>query len=773
MTLYRRLSGKARVLEHELRWRTGALPRWLSLPAPAGCRLLPDGLFLLAPEQVAAAARLLRAERPSAARTVIREADHVVAGKPHLWGRRVHGLGAWRTGLLQKGWPEEPFWRLELEGERAPGDVKLVWEPSRHVQFLTLARAYTLTASPHLVDAWSKQLMSWIDENPPWVGIHWSSPLEVAYRVITWCWSAAHFRGAPGLDEGFWTKLTAAVAAHLWHLDTHLTPRGREASNHRLGEGAGLLLGALALPTHPRALRWYERGLATHLEALARGLSSGVIWGESSAAYHFFALELAVIVWAALRAHEKTLPQTLRAHVASLLEGTQLLMPSPRCFLRWGDDDDYRLASPLLTSEERGSWAIESACRLLGEPLPWPWQGWHPVAPWVLGSELPPLPHHSTTDGVRVERELARCDAGHATVYLLGPQRGQGSVPGHAHADLLALCAFVGERPVVLDAGTFTYGGDPLWRQTFRSTAAHSAVVVDGKSQMRPAGRFGWQVDGDGEWERVSEAFGLVAISARHDAYKSLQVTHRRLMLLNPGGGIILRDELMGKGRHAVSQRFLMPPDAVTLAQETGGTPSLLAEGDVRLLLVASGSPKWDVNLGDREGWYSAAYGLKQPALMASRYVETKLPARMEVVLEPAGRTVRPIEGGALFTSPGRIDLAMIRPEAHGEIRVTLPSPAREVRCEAAACQLVLTDEGAPLEARLIDGRSLWLGSVQLFESSSVLGGVLVRWVDGRVNVASREPWDELLVAPELGVLISAGPPHALGDRFASTVDSA
>jgi hypothetical protein len=114
-----------------------------------------------------------------------------------------------------------------------------------------------------------------------------------------------------------------------------------------------------------------------------------------------------------------------------------------------------------------------------------------------------------------------------------------------------------------------------------------------------------------------------------------------------------------------------------------------------------------------------------------------------------------------------------MRPEAQGEIRVTLPSPAQEVRCEASAVQLVLTDEGAPVEARLSDGRSLRLHSGQLFESSSVLGGVLVRWVDGGVNVASLEPWDELFVAPKPGALVSVGPPYALGDRFASTVDSA
>ncbi|MCV5714780.1 heparinase II/III-family protein, partial [Escherichia coli] len=50
---------------------------------------------------------------------------------------------------------------------------------------------------------------------------------------------------------------------------------------------------------------------------------------------------------------------------------------------------------------------------------------------------------------------------------------------GHGHADLLSLqCSIFGE-PCLVDAGTYSYGAEPAWRDFFRSTAAHSTVVVD------------------------------------------------------------------------------------------------------------------------------------------------------------------------------------------------------------------------------------------------------------------------------------------------------
>jgi hypothetical protein len=765
-----RLRRKARIVTDELRWRTGRMPRWTRNPLGCSCRLLPSGRFLLTREQRERAVRLLLEQRPSVVGATVAAADRVVSGQHYVWGRPVQGPVSWRNGLLLRGWPETAFWRLPLEGPEAPGDVKLAWEPSRHVQFLLLGRAYSLTRDSRFAASWVQQLGDWIAENPPWVGVQWASPLELAFRVIMWSWSSAHFLDAPDVDGRFWKLTTAGLAAHLHHIACHLSPRRDRPSNHRLGEAAGMIVGSISLPSHTRADAWYRTGIHTFLESLKDGLDGGVIWRENATSYHFFALELAVVVWALLTAHGRAVPPSLPSSVSRLLEGAALLMPGPRSHLRWGDDDDYRLCDPLHEPAERGAWAVDAASRMTGVPSPWPARDWHPTLAWVLGPELPMHRSRAHAPGLRVHRDLARWDGPRGTAYVLGCDRSAPTLPGHAHADLLGLFLFSGDEALVLDPGTFTYGGEEHWRRWFRSTGAHATVLVDGASQVRPGNRFGWLDDASGRWEQCAEAFGLSLVVGRHDAYARLGAMHRRMVLFSPGGTVFVRDVLCGAGTHSVSQRFLLPA-GVTL--EGDGMCAIARTRQGRLRIHATGEPAWNTRTEGEEGWCSPAYGLKEPAALVCRDSEAQLPTLLDVVLELGDRDIRPVKGGILLTGSGQQELLAVSDGGNGGIKVELPPPVGTVRSDAAALHLVFTENGAPLAARIIRGRTLELPSGVLLASAKRLQGVMVTWDQVGAQVSSLEPWADLSVAPRPGRLGAAARARPRGSHFTSHVVSA
>src|SRR5204862_5832048 len=115
---------------------------------------------------------------------------------------------------------------------------------------------------------------------------------------------------------------------------------------------------------------------------------------------------------------------------------------------------------------------------------------------------------------------------------------------GHGHADLLILqCSIFGE-PCLVDAGT-SYTGDSQWRDFFRSTAAHSTVLVDGLSQSEPAGSFGWKRQPRvklREWHSTPE---FDFLDAEHDGYLTLPdpVMHRRrVIFVKTGYRIVVGD---------------------------------------------------------------------------------------------------------------------------------------------------------------------------------------------------------------------------------------
>src|SRR5690242_6146348 len=121
-------------------------------------------------------------------------------------------------------------WHLDaVSGKRAPrihwsripylnadvvGDHKVVWEINRHQHFYVLGRAYRLTKDEKYARRFAEHLESWMDENPPKVGINWASSLEVSYRAIAWLWAFELFHDSPALTPNLLGRAIAYLDIH-------------------------------------------------------------------------------------------------------------------------------------------------------------------------------------------------------------------------------------------------------------------------------------------------------------------------------------------------------------------------------------------------------------------------------------------------------------------------------------------------------------------------------------------------------------------------------
>jgi hypothetical protein len=448
-----------------------------------------------------------------------------------------------------------------------------------------------------------------------------------------------------------------------------------------------------------------------------------------------------------------------------------VLMPGARSHVRWGDDDGYRLWDPLHQPAERGACAVDAASRLIGVPTPWPGADWHPTVPWVLGPELPSQRGRIRAPGLRVQRTIVRCDSPNTTCYLIGCHARSAALPGHSHADFLSLSFSVAEEPVVLDPGTFTYGGDQGWRTWFRCTGAHSTVLVDGTSQVQPVNRFGWRGGASGKWEHCVDAFGLRLVKGQHDAYARLGVVHHRFVLVTPSGIILLRDVLSGAGTHSLSQRFLLPAGARREEDQATCVAVPTVHGTVRI--HATAPPAWDIRTGGEHGWQSPGYGVKEPAALACRDLEVRLPAALAAVIELGETAVLPVEGAILLQGRGRHEVLALRNAQEGRIAAELPHPFGTVRSDAAALHLELSEDGVPTAARMIEGETLELSSGLVLASATRLRAVEVAWDETGARVSSLEPWENLSVAGRPGTLNAVGRARPVGSHFTCDVVSA
>jgi hypothetical protein len=349
-----------------------------------------------------------------------------------------------------------------------------------------------------------------------------------------------------------------------------------------------------------------------------------------------------------------------------------------------GDSDGGALLplAPRDGSDARGRFAVAAA--VFGRSdFAWAAEGAAPEVAWLLGADgmrvfdriRPAAPASAPSrifpsGGYVVMRTGWQRDA-HQMIVDVGPL-GCPVSSGHGHADLLSIqCAIFGE-PAVVDPGTHCYGADSKWRDYFRSTAAHSTIVVDGASQAEPAGPFGWQRRPRvrlREWHSTQD---FDFLDAEHDGYSALPdpVLHRRRVIFVKPGYWILVDDLSGKGRHDVDLTFQFASADVQLsahpwarAATPGGPvlwispfPSAPAQPAVK-----SGEPS------PTRGWISPEFARLSPAPMLIYSFAVALPWRIVTLLLPDRQglstppAVRPIfdDGGLpqgfVFDRPRRV----------------------------------------------------------------------------------------------------------------------
>jgi hypothetical protein len=194
---------------------------------------------------------------------------------------------------------------------------------------------------------------------------------------------------------------------------------------------------------------------------------------------------------------------------------------------------------------------------------------------------------------------------------------------GHSHSDTLSLVARYGAEELLVDAGTFTYVGDPGWRAWFRGSAAHNTVRVGGADQAEAAGPFGWRrlpAVRIREWSSTSESDFLDA-ECRYSG-----IVHRRRVLLLKPGLLLILDDVEG-AEEALLEQFWRPGQPVARraanVYQIGGRAGLVFPDEAAVSCA----------LGGEHGWRSRAFGSREEAPVLCVSSRGRLPASLAAAL--------------------------------------------------------------------------------------------------------------------------------------------
>lgn len=681
----------------------------------------------------------------------IRRADRVVAGRFDL------------LGLTDLSFGNPIDWQLEpVSGKRAPlihwsqlnfldaelaGDKKITWELNRHQYFATLGTAYWFTNDERYAQTFVAHLISWMEQNPPKLGINWASSLEVAFRSISWLWGLYFFKDSPALTSKVFLRALKFLYLNALHLETYLSTYF-SPNTHLTGEALGLYYLGTLLPEFKSAARWRETGRRILLAQLDRHVKDDGVYFEQSSYYHRYTTDFYTHFIILERANNGSVSPKVEEKLGQLLDHLMYITRPDGTTPLFGDDDGGRLVFLDQRPANDFRAALSTGAVLLGRG------DYKQVAGeaaeetlWLLGVDgvrdfgrlqlhepestsraFPQGGYYVMRDGWTPESNYLLFDCGpHGTMNC-----------GHAHADALAFELAANGRTLLVDPGTYTYTGAKELRDWFRSSAAHNTLTVEGRSSSVSAGPFSWKSIARSECLAWISRDRFDYVKGAHNGYatKPQPATHERSILFLKHDYWVVRDRLKSAGERSVDLWFHFDPASDPLIEADTEQVAFIAEntGETGLDVRAfAENDRWK----REDGWVSHCYAQKDPARVyvlsavlggARSVVSLLLPRAAQ------GRwRAREIEaiGGRAFevANENWLDIVMIRDRK----RVETARLASDF--EWTWARFPRENPSIPEELVLIGGRTLQFQNHQVLHAGQTINYLAARRVDGQFQV--------------------------------------
>lgn len=492
-------------------------------------------------------------------KALVAQANSILEGHMPFFGRLSYSCGFppnWFQNPVtgQKVSPQRPWTRMRFASPEY-GDLKFILEPSRFLFVYPLARAYAVTADEKYAEAFWNSVEDWASHNSPASGPLWICGQECSLRILAWSFGFYCFLHSTATTPARTARLLSMIAAHAWRTAQSLGYARSQRSNHLITEAVGLWTAGTLYPELKSADLWQHTGARFLREAVLDQVTPEGVSQQHSFNYQRMILQL--LLWA-LRLSEVSgvpLDDCVRDRAASAFDFMRSIVdPISGHAPNYGSNDGS-LIFPLSACEYSDFRPLLQLGAAVFDRPAFPAGPWDEGALW-FGARLSAAP---------VERS---CKDPHAETgyFKLGEENSWALVRAGRYtrrpfqADQLHLDLWWQGLNLARDAGTYLYNGESPWDNSFSRTCVHNTVTVDSRDQMRRAGRFLWLdwAQATGEYQENSSG-SATSISAEHDGYKRLGITHRRTVHWLRNAGWVITDDLLGSGEHDLRLHWLTP----------------------------------------------------------------------------------------------------------------------------------------------------------------------------------------------------------------------
>lgn len=512
---------------------------------------------------------------PESREEVIRKAEEICehvfdllgSGPVHL-GHKIDWHCDFKTG---RRWPPMYYRDIDYNNLDKSSDVKVAWELARFQHFTVLGKAYLYTKDEKYAREFISQWTDFVEENPVGMSVNWACTMDVALRAINWIWAYHFFRHSPSFDPPKQARFLYELACH-----GKFILRNMEYSdvngNHYLSDGAGLVFLGLFLNIHPDAKEWLSKGKEIVLGEIEKQISADGVDFEKSIPYHRLVMELFLDSVLLLEANGHEIPAVVLSRIERMAEFVKAYIKPNGDIPLIGDADDGRMH--ILGNQDINDHRyLLSTCAARFDRSDFKaaagklWEESY----WKLGFEQIKVFDNLTDIKVQIS-SMAFRDGGFFILkssddYMIIDcgdvgLKGRG---GHGHNDILSFELYSRGITWLTDCGAYLYTASPKWRNLFRSTAFHNALMVDDEEIAR-LGDSLWSIKNDARpvFKDYRENDEYAMFVGGHTGYLRLTdpVMHYRTVLYLKNSSVwFIKDSIECRDKHNIKRMHQLYPE--------------------------------------------------------------------------------------------------------------------------------------------------------------------------------------------------------------------
>ena len=451
-------------------------------------------------------------------------------------------------------------------------------------------------------------------------------PLHAALRIKHFIWAYYCFMDSPHWTPEINANLILSIYDHCDYVRKHLN---RVDHNHTIMEMECLLYGSLFFPEFDKSGAWSEIAARTLEDCALHQIYADGVHIEAIPDYHTRCIFWLGAPMVFAQVIKKPLSNSYKDLLEKMFEfAKHCYRPNGQC-VPFGDGEaDNEYPRQFIWSFGYYYFGLKDMS-LYAKPTE--------ALAWYIGTEKMKKTVESKSPG---EASKAFKNGGyyciksgwdkdaHSVLLRCGP-----FVFGHPHADLLSIDLSAYGKPLLVDAGKYTYN-ECTDRRYVKGTASHNTIVIDGMDQAEYIHRMSFRQVPTYDINKWTAGENYVFVDAEHYGYHRTggKATHRRQLAFINSEFYVVIDRITGSGNHDIEQYWHLHSNNARMDAKSFAVESM--DEDQPNISIIPYIP-YTVRAELNEGWYSEKYGIKKKGKVIRYWMKERLPVSIGTILYP------------------------------------------------------------------------------------------------------------------------------------------